>query len=69
MSSIPVIDLQELTNSNLRLDEDSNILASKSEGIAKQVRNALHSVGFMYLINHRISPETVTFNYDISTQK
>lgn len=51
MESIPIIDLDKITR-------DNNADPLKRDGhwteIGDQIRNALHQVGFMYLINHRI---------------
>lgn len=56
MDSIPVIDLDFFTNCELT---DSVINDVKTKNIAEEIRFALHEVGFMYLINHRVSPTIV----------
>lgn len=59
MDSIPVIDLDFFTNCESITDNVLN--DAKTKQIAEQIRIALHEVGFMYLINHRVSPVVVRF--------
>lgn len=57
MDSIPVIDLDFFTNREIT----ENVLNdTKTKQIAEEIRVALHEVGFMYLINHRVSPVVVS---------
>lgn len=57
MDSIPVIDLDCFTNCEIT---DSVLNDFKTKQIAEEIRFALHEVGFMYLINHRVSPVVVS---------
>lgn len=57
MDSIPVIDLDIFTNCEVT---DSVLKDAKTKQIAEEIRVALHEVGFMYLINHRVSPVVVS---------
>lgn len=57
MDSIPVIDLDSFTNCEIT---DSVLNDVKTKQIAEKIRFALHEVGFMYLINHRVSPVVVS---------
>lgn len=56
MDSIPVIDLDFFTNCEIT---DSVLNDVKTKEIAEEIRIALHEVGFMYLINHRVPPVVV----------
>lgn len=58
MDSIPVIDLDFFTSCEIT---DSVLSDVRTKEIAEQIRHALHDVGFMYLINHRVSPVVVSF--------
>lgn len=57
MDSIPIIDLDYLTNCEIT---DTVLIELKTKQIAEEIRIALHEVGFMYLINHRVSPVVVS---------
>jgi len=57
MDSIPIIDLDSLTNREIT---DAVLNEPKTKRIAEEIRFALHEVGFMYLINHRVSPVVVS---------
>ncbi|XP_037036179.1 2-oxoglutarate-Fe(II) type oxidoreductase ppzD-like [Bradysia coprophila] len=56
MDSIPVIDLDFFTKCEIT---DSVLNEIKTKKIAEEIRFALHEVGFMYLINHRVSPVVI----------
>lgn len=57
MDSIPVIDLDFVTNGEIT---ESVLHHAKTKQIAKEIRLALHEVGFMYLINHRVPQHVVS---------
>lgn len=59
MDSIPVVDLDFFTNCETVTDKALSDVKTKQ--IAEEIRIALHEVGFMYLINHRVSPVVVRF--------
>lgn len=59
MDSIPVIDLDFFTSCEVT---DSVLNDAKTKQIAEDIKFALHEIGFMYLINHRV-PQVVVSLY------
>ncbi|KAJ6632676.1 Multiple inositol polyphosphate phosphatase 1 [Pseudolycoriella hygida] len=63
MESIPVIDLDFFTKSEITESVLSDVATKR---IAEEIRFALHEVGFMYLINHRVSPDVIDNAFTVS---
>lgn len=59
MDSIPVIDLDSFTSCEIT---ESVLENPKTKQIADEIRFALHEIGFMYLINHRV-PQIVVSKF------
>lgn len=57
ITSIPIVDLEKICSTG-------NVKASASdwEDVAIQIRKNLHEVGFMYLINHGVPQDVVSYN-------
>lgn len=52
ITSIPIVDLERICCTDI-------IDSSDWEDVAIQIRNSLHEVGFMYLINHGVPQDVV----------
>ncbi|KAG4077831.1 hypothetical protein HA402_013765 [Bradysia odoriphaga] len=58
-TSIPIVDLE-------RIACTENTSSSDWEDVAIEIRNSLHDVGFMYLINHGVPQDVIADNFKIS---
>jgi len=63
MHSIPVIDLDFITNGEIT---QAILKDAKTTLIAEEIRYALHEVGFMYLINHRVPSAIIDNAFKVS---